>query len=66
MLYLVGLGLSDEKDITVRGLEVVRKADRVYLEAYTSILLIDKAKLVSGVLVHGGTSKYIWILQAAG
>lgn len=46
MLYLVGLGLSDETDITVKGLEVVRKASRVYLEAYTSILLVDKSILV--------------------
>ena len=45
MLYLVGLGLADETDITVKGLEVVKKADRVYLEAYTSILLVDKDKL---------------------
>jgi len=27
-------------DITVKGLEVVRKAPRVYLEAYTSILTV--------------------------
>ncbi|KAL0933384.1 diphthine synthase [Colletotrichum truncatum] len=47
MLYLVGLGLSDETDITVKGLEVVKKASRVYLEAYTSILLVDKAILES-------------------
>lgn len=46
MLYLVGLGLADESDITVKGLEVVRRADRVYLEAYTSVLLVDKEKLV--------------------
>ena len=46
MLYLVGLGLADETDLTVRGLEGVKKAERVYLEAYTSILLVDKAKLV--------------------
>jgi hypothetical protein len=46
MLYLVGLGLSDETDITVKGLEVVKKASRVYLEAYTSILLVDQAILV--------------------
>jgi diphthamide biosynthesis methyltransferase len=46
MLHLVGLGLADERDITVRGLEVVKKAARVYLEAYTSILLVDKEKLV--------------------
>lgn len=47
MLYLVGLGLSDETDITVKGLEVVRKASRAYLEAYTSILLVEKSVLVS-------------------
>ncbi|KAK1988419.1 diphthine synthase [Colletotrichum cereale] len=47
MLYLVGLGLSDETDITIKGLEVVKKASRVYLEAYTSILLVDKAVLES-------------------
>lgn len=39
MLYLVGLGLSHESDITVRGLEIVKKCKRVYLEAYTSILM---------------------------
>lgn len=47
MLYLVGLGLSDETDITVKGLEIVKKASRVYLEAYTSILLVDQSVLVS-------------------
>jgi len=46
MLYLIGLGLADEKDITVKGLEIVRKVERVYLEAYTSILLVDHEKLV--------------------
>lgn len=38
MLYLVGMGLGDEKDLTLRGLEIVRKCERVYLEAYTSLL----------------------------
>ncbi|PHH86549.1 hypothetical protein CDD83_10073 [Cordyceps sp. RAO-2017] len=47
MLYLVGLGLSDETDITVKGLEVVKKASRVYLEAYTSVLLVGQAVLES-------------------
>ena len=46
MLYLVGLGLSDVTDITVKGLEIVKKASRVYLEAYTSILLVDQSVLV--------------------
>jgi hypothetical protein len=48
MLYLVGLGLADEKDITVKGLEIVKKAERVYLEAYTAVLLVEKDVLVSG------------------
>lgn len=38
MFYLVGLGLGGVKDITVHGLEVVKSAEKVYLEAYTSIL----------------------------
>jgi len=46
MLYLVGLGLADERDITVKGLEVVKRAERVYLEAYTAILLVDVSVLV--------------------
>ena len=46
MLYVIGLGLSDEKDITVKGLEAVRRCQRVYLESYTSILMIPKEKLV--------------------
>lgn len=46
MLYLVGLGLCDATDITVKGLEIVRRASRVYLEAYTSILTVGKEALV--------------------
>jgi hypothetical protein len=46
MLYLIGLGLGDEKDITVKGLEAVRKCTKVFLEAYTSILGVNKEKLV--------------------
>ncbi|XP_042486354.1 probable diphthine methyl ester synthase [Macadamia integrifolia] len=38
MLYIIGLGLGDERDITLRGLEAVRKCDKVYMEAYTSLL----------------------------
>ncbi len=39
MLTFVGLGLYDEKDITVKGLEAVKKADIVYAEFYTSHLM---------------------------
>jgi diphthine synthase len=63
MFYLIGLGLSDEKDITLRGLEVFhfrqiwpqvysdnntighKVSTRVYLEAYTSILTVQKERL---------------------
>jgi diphthine synthase len=38
MLTFIGLGLSDERDISVKGLEAVRAADRVYLETHTSRL----------------------------
>jgi diphthine synthase len=37
-LFLIGLGLGDAKDITLRGLELAKKADKVYLEYYTCVL----------------------------
>lgn len=46
MLYIIGLGLADERDISTRGLEIVRRAERVYLEAYTAVLLVEKEQLV--------------------
>ncbi len=36
MLYLIGLGLYDEKDITLKGVEAAKKCDLVYVELYTS------------------------------
>eukprot|EP01102_Stenamoeba_stenopodia_P005787 TRINITY_DN16511_c0_g1_i1.p1 TRINITY_DN16511_c0_g1~~TRINITY_DN16511_c0_g1_i1.p1 ORF type:complete len:300 (-),score=90.62 TRINITY_DN16511_c0_g1_i1:18-851(-) len=45
VLWLVGLGLGDEKDITVKGLEAVKGSSAIYLEAYTSLLGVDKEKL---------------------
>jgi len=44
-LYLIGLGLNDEKDITVKGLETIKKCDYVYLEDYTSKLSVSTKKL---------------------
>jgi len=49
MLYIIGLGLADEKDISVKGLDIVRKAERVYLEAYTAVLLVEQSQLVGEV-----------------
>lgn len=36
MLSLIGLGLHDEKDTTLRGLEEAKECDALYLERYTS------------------------------
>ena len=45
VLYLIGLGLCNEKDITVRGLEYIKQSEYIYMEYYTSILGIDSTKL---------------------
>lgn len=47
VLHVIGLGLGDCEDITVKGLTRVRSADAVFLECYTSVLGIDKDALVS-------------------
>lgn len=46
MFYIIGLGLGDWKDVTMKGFEVIKKCDRVYLEAYTSILTVAVEELV--------------------
>tara|TARA_Y100000310_G_C20701911_1_gene830789 strand:+ start:4104 stop:4817 length:714 start_codon:yes stop_codon:yes gene_type:complete len=38
MLHIIGTGLHDGKDISLRGLEAIKSADFVYLENYTSKL----------------------------
>lgn len=39
MLTFIGLGLFDMTDVSVKGLSRIRKADRVFLECYTSRLM---------------------------
>ena len=36
MICFIGLGLYDEKDITLKGVEAARGCDKVYAELYTS------------------------------
>ncbi|HLC55764.1 MAG TPA: diphthine synthase [Candidatus Nanoarchaeia archaeon] len=38
MLYFIGIGLNDEKDISFNGLEAIKKCKYIYLENYTSKL----------------------------
>jgi diphthine synthase len=45
VLYMVGLGLGDEDDITVKGLKIVQSCDLVFLENYTSVLGVNKERL---------------------
>ena len=37
VLYIIGLGLGDEKDITVRGLECIQRSSGVYLEVCNDV-----------------------------
>ena len=39
MFYLIGIGLGNEKDITFKGLEIVKNCEKVFLENYTSRLV---------------------------
>lgn len=47
MLYIIGLGLGDADDVTLKGAAAIEKSSHVFLEMYTSILGIDNAELVS-------------------
>ncbi len=47
MLYLVSLGLHDEKDISLRGIEALKKSDKVFMELYTSSIKPDISSLES-------------------
>ncbi len=53
-LVFVGLGLYDEKDISIRGLEEIKEADAVFAEFYTSVmpgLSIRKLEKMAGKAV---------------
>lgn len=44
-LYFIGIGLNDEKDISLKGLEIIKKCSKIYLESYTSLLQVNVSKL---------------------
>ncbi len=55
MLYLVGLGLYDEKDISINGLEAIQSADVVYAEFYTARLFggdLKSLESLAGVQIN--------------
>jgi diphthamide biosynthesis methyltransferase len=45
VFYIIGLGLGDEEDITIKGFNAVKSSEKVFLEAYTSILGVKKDNL---------------------
>ncbi len=45
MLYLISLGLVDEKDLSLKAVEVAKKCDVLYVEFYTTKMETDAEKL---------------------
>ena len=37
MIYIIGMGLDSYNDISLRSLEILKKADKIYFENYTSL-----------------------------
>lgn len=71
-LTFIGLGLYDEKDITLKGLEEIKNCDRVYAEFYTAKLFgtdISKVEKTIGkkieILSRKETEKGDKILEGA-
>ena len=45
VLHLIGVGLGDDQDITLKGLNALKRCSKIYLEAYTSVLTVPKEQL---------------------
>lgn len=45
VFYLVGLGLGDHQDVTMKGYNCIKNSEMVFLEYYTSVLGVDQKKL---------------------
>ncbi len=72
MLTFIGLGLFDEKDISLKGLEEIKKSDKIFAEFYTAKLVgstIEKLEKTYGkkitVLNREETEKGELILDSA-
>ncbi len=49
-LTFVGLGLYDEKDISLKGVEEIKKCDKVFAEFYTAILSGTELKKIEKII----------------
>lgn len=45
MLYLIGIGIHDERDISLKGIEAAKKCRSVFAEFYTSPIAVNMANL---------------------
>ena len=45
VFYIIGLGLGDPQDISVKALKVIQSCKEVYLEYYTSVMSTSNAEL---------------------
>lgn len=52
MLFMIGVGLGDENDVTVKGDAAIRASSLVVLEMYTSILAVNTERLVRQIFQH--------------
>jgi diphthine synthase len=52
MFYFVGLGLYDERDISVKGVEALKKVDAVYAEFYTAKLFGGSISSLERIIGH--------------
>ena len=58
MLYFIGLGLADEKDITVKGLEIVKRAVESPLRALAANAGVEGSLVVQEVKRRKGNEGY--------
>ncbi len=49
-IIFIGLGLYDEKDISLKGLEEIKKCDRIYAEFYTAKLVGTNIKKIEKII----------------
>jgi len=45
VFYIIGLGLGDPEDISVKALKVIQSCKEVYLEYYTSVMSTSNQEL---------------------
>jgi diphthine synthase len=50
MLIFIGMGLWDERDISLKGLQLAKEADEVFIEFYTSKLMGTNLKKIEEIL----------------